>query len=401
MFVTMVASHKPLIAKENQAMAHHNTVLSQLLKLLPRHQFDSLSKQHDSTRRSDALPRWSQFVALATGHLGGRRSLRDITSTMESQSARHYHLGCRKVSKSALARANEKLDYHFYCDLFSCLYQRCVGKGGKHPFRFKGKLFSLDGSLFDVAMEIFPWANYNNQKAAFKLHLGLDYDGLIPAFASVTVGKGSEMDQARLFKFPKGSVVVFDKGYSDYTWHNTLTEKGIFFVTRIRGNAVYEIIKTHPVRKDSGIISDEVIRYTSNRVKRRNLKLVRKVVYKDAETGKEYTFITNHFRWSANTIAGIYKQRWQVELFFKWIKQNLKIKSFIGTSMNAVVTQIMVALCVHLMLKWMKFTFSLKQSPMQIIRLLQLNLFVNRGLIGLFKPPTIRLNDSSQLSLEL
>jgi len=173
-------------------MAHHNTILSQLLRLLPRHEFDSLSKQHDGKRRSDALPRWSQFVALTMGHLGGRKSLRDITTSLDSQSARHYHLGCKKVSKSALGRANEKLDHQFYCNLFSCLYDRCKGRGDKHPFRFKGKLFSIDGSLFNVAMEIFPWANYNNKKAAFKLHLGLDHDGLIPAFASVTIGKESE-----------------------------------------------------------------------------------------------------------------------------------------------------------------------------------------------------------------
>lgn len=378
-------------------MAHHNTVLSQVLKLLPRHKFDSLSRAHDGKRRSDALPRWSQFVALLTGHLGERKSLRDITMSLESQSSRHYHLGCKKVSKSALGRANEKLDYQFYCDLFSTLYQRCNNKVGGHPFRFKGKLFSLDGSLFNVAMEIFPWANYNNKKAAFKLHLGLDHDGLIPAFASVTVGKGSEMEQARLFNFPKGSVVVFDKGYNDYIWHNTLTDKGIFFVTRIRGNAVYEVIKSHPVRKNSGVISDETIRYSSATNKKRGLKAVRKVVYKDEETDKTFTFITNHFHWSANTIAGIYKQRWQVELFFKWIKQNLKIKTFIGTTMNAVITQIMVALCTYLMLAWMKFIFNLKQSPMQIIRLLQINLFVSRNLMEIFKPPEQKRKNTSQL----
>jgi putative transposase len=250
-------------------------------------------------------------------------------------------------------------------------------------------------------MEIFPWANYNNKKAAFKLHLGLDHDGLIPAFASVTVGKESEMSQARLFDFPKGSVVVFDKGYNDYTWHNTLTEKEIFFVTRIRGNASYDVIKSHPVREGSGIISDETIRYNSKKNKARKLKPIRKIVFLDAETGKEFTFITNHFRWSANTIAGIYKQRWQVELFFKWIKQNLKIKSFIGTSMNAVITQIMVALCVHLILAWMKFTFSLKHSLMQILRLLQLNLFVRRNLMEIFKPPQPKLINNGQLRLAL
>ena len=382
-------------------MAHHNTVLSQLLQLVPRHEFDLLSKVHDGKRRKDALPRWSQFVALAVGHLGGRKSLRDITTTLESQSASHYHLGCRKVSKSSLGRANEALDHQFYCDLFSRLYQRCEGKGNKHSFRFKGKLFSLDGSLFDVAMEVFPWANYNNMKAAFKLHLGLDHDGLIPAFAAVTIGKGSETEQARSFDFPKGSVVVFDKGYSSYTWHKALTDKGIYFVTRIRGNAVYEVIKTNPAKAGQGIISDEVIRYTSLRASSYNLHPVRKVVFHDAETNKTFTFITNHFRWSAATIAAIYKQRWQVELFFKWIKQNLKIKSFLGVTMNAVVTQVMVALCVYLILAWMKFTFSIKQSLMQMIRLLQLNLFVKRAMIELFVPPDSKPADSPQLRLAL
>jgi putative transposase len=382
-------------------MAHHNTVLSQLLQLVPRHEFDALSKVHDGKRRKDALPRWSQFVALTTGHLGGRKSLRDITSTLESQASCHYHLGCRNVSKSALGRANESMDYQFYCDLFSRLYSRCEGKGGKHPFRFKGKLFSLDGSLFDVAMDVFPWANYNNMKAAFKLHLGLDHDGLIPAFASVTLGKESETEQARSFDFPKGSVVVFDKGYSSYTWHKSLTDKGIFFVTRIRGNAVYEVVKTNDVRLGNGVISDEVIRYTSDRASKYGLHPVRKVVYTDAETGKVFTFITNHLRWEATTIAAIYKQRWQVELFFKWIKQNLKIKSFLGISMNAVVTQVMAALCVYLILAWMKFSFSIKHSLMQIIRLLQLNLFVKREMIEIFIPPDLAPKDSNQMRLAL
>jgi len=382
-------------------MAHHNTVLSQLLRLIPRHEFDALGRQYDGKRRSDALPRWSQFVALAMGHIGERKSLRDITQTLDSQSSRHYHLGCKKVSKSAFARANEQLDYQFYCDLFSRLYERCEGKGGGHPFRFKGKLFSIDGSLFNVAMEIFPWANYNNKKAAFKLHLGLDHDGLIPAFASVTIGKESEMSQARLFDFPKGSVVVFDKGYNDYTWHNTLTDKGVFFVTRIRGNAVYDIISSNPVREGSGILSDEIIRYSSKKNMERKLKPVRKIVYIDNESGREFTFISNHLRWSASTIAAIYKQRWQVELFFKWIKQNLKIKSFIGTSMNAVITQIMAALCVFLILAWMKFTFSIKQSLMQIARLLQMNLFVRRELLSMLKPPKPKPEISPQLRLAL
>ena len=162
---------------------------------------------YDSKRRKDALPRWPQFIALATDHIGGRKSLRDIMTTLESQASHQYHLVCRSVSKSSLGRANESLDYQFYCDLFSRLYRRSESKGGKHPFRFKGKLFSLDGSLFDVAMDVFPWANYNNMKAAFKLHFGLDHNDLIPVFASVTIGKKIRDEASTYFDFPKGSVL--------------------------------------------------------------------------------------------------------------------------------------------------------------------------------------------------
>lgn len=172
-------------------------------------------------------------------------------------------------------------------------------------------------------------------------------------------------------------------------------------MTRIRGNAVYEVMRSHTVREGSGILSDEMIRYSSKKNKERKLKPVRKIVYHHAETDKTFTFITNHQGWSANTIAAIDKQRWQVELFFKWIKQNLKIKSFIGTSMNAVITQIMVALCVYLILAWMKFTFSLKQSLMQITRLLQMNLFVTRAILELFKPPEPKPENTAQMRLML
>jgi putative transposase len=245
----------------------------------------------------------------------------------------------------------------------------------------------LDASLIDVSMKVFPWANFNRKKSAFKLHIGLDHDGLIPAFASVTRSKVSDMAQARFLAFPRGSVIVFDKGYNSYGWHNSLTEKGIFFVTRIRGNAQYRVLKRQPVNKSSGVTSDQIIKYTSPRKDIQALKPIRRVGYRDQQTGKHYVFITNQFNWSAKTIADIYKQRWQVELFFKWIKQNLKIKAFLGTTENAVMTQIMAALCVYLLLAYLKFKSKIDKSLQQIIRLLQLNLFTRRSLLDLLQPP--------------
>lgn len=382
-------------------MAHNNTVLSQLLKLIPRHEIERLSNQHDGKRRSDALSRWSQFVALLTGHLSNRRSLRDIEATLQAQAHHQYHLGTQPISRSALGRVNEQLDYAFFTELFSRLYQRCISHQPRHGFRFKNKLFSLDGSLIDLSMKIFPWADYNSMKAAFKLHVGLDHDGLIPAFVSLTEGKAGEVDEAAQWNFPKGSVLVFDKGYSRYAWHKSLTDKGLFWVTRIRGNALYRIVERRDVSQYDHITSDQTIVYTSKRAQNDNLYPVRRVGYTDPVTGKHYVFTTNHFDWSAQTIADIYKQRWQVELFFKWIKQNLKIKTFLGHSKNAVMTQIMVALCAYLLLSYLKFKSKITKSLQQILQLLQVNLFIRRPLLTLLLPTKEPPPDNRQLAFKL
>lgn len=382
-------------------MAHHNTVFSQLLNHVPRHEFEKLANQHDGRRRSDALSRWSQFVAMATAHLTGRNSLRDIQDTVNSQYRHHYHLATQPVSKSALSRVNEGLDHQFYHALFGRLYQRCMQHSPRHGFRFKGKLFSLDGSIINLSLKLFPWADYNRKKAAFKLHVGLDHDGLIPAFAAITVGTASEMEQAKQWAFPEGSVVVFDKGYNRYGWHNTLTEQGITWVTRIRGNALYRTLERRPVNKRSGVTSDQIIEYTGVNATRQGYRPVRRIGYRDPQDNKHYVFITNQMTWSAQTIADIYKQRWQVELFFKWIKQNLKIKTFIGISENAVMTQIMVALCVYLLLSYLKFSARISKSLQQMMRLLQTNLFIRRSLLDLLTPGNSNAPPNRQLSFGL
>ena len=362
-------------------MAYNHTVLGQILKTVPRLEFEHLAKKVDGKRRSNALSRWSQFVSLVLGQLGNRHSLRDIEAALATQQSQHYHLNIGNVSRSALARANEKLDPDFYQQLFHKLYQRCQQSGaipGK-KFRFKGKLFSLDGSLIDLSMKVFPWADIAPKKAAFKLHLGLDHDGLIPAFAEVTEGFGSEMEAVNNFDFPRGSVLVFDRGYSAYTWHKALSDKGLFWVTRPRSNMKYEVVKEFPIKEGTGVISDQLIRLTSARALKAALKPIRLVVYVDADTNKRYEFITNQMRWSAQTVADIYKSRWEIELFFKWIKQNLKIKSVLGHTVNAVATQIFVALCVYLLMAYLKFVSRSAYGIQAILRLLQMNLFMRRS----------------------
>ena len=341
-------------------MAYNHTVLGQLLKSVPRLEFERLANQQDGNRRSDALSRWSQFVSLALGHLGNRHSLRDIEATLATQSTQRYHLGIQPVSRSSLARANEKLSADFYQQLFYALYQRCQQSPalpGKR-FRFKGKLFSLDGSLIDLSIKVFPWATVAPKKAAFKLHLGLDHDGLIPAFAEISEGFTSEMETVDTFKFPPGSVLVFDRGYSSYAWHKQLTDQGLFWVTRARKNMLFKVVESCPVKAGSGVISDQIVRLTSVRASKYQLDPIRRVEYVDEETGKRYVFITNQMQWSAKTVAEIYKSHWEIELFFKWIKQNLKIRSFHGHSLNAVATQVFVALYVYLVDGLFEVSFS-------------------------------------------
>ena len=369
-------------------MAYHPTVLSQLLQSVPRLEFEKLAQAHDGARRSDALSRWSQFIALAVGHLGQRHSLRDIEAALASDPKLHYHLGTATVSRSALARANENLTADFYRDLFGALYARLQNTHavpGKR-FRFKGKLFSLDGSLIDLSMKVFPWADVAPKKAAFKLHVGLDHDGLIPAFAEVSEGLVSDMDVADTFAFPKGSVLVFDRGYSRYTWHKQLTDRGLFWVTRARKGMQYEVITTRPVAESDPVVSDQIVRLSNKRARQAGAYDVRRVEYRDPESGKTYVFITNQKTWSAQTVADIYRSRWEVELFFKWIKQNLKINSVLGHTTNAVASQIFVALCVYLLVAFQKFASRTAYGLQAVFRLVQLNAFVRKPIADLLCP---------------
>ena len=277
----------------------------------------------------------------------------------------------------------------------------CQGITPGHPFRFNHPLYSLDASTLDLCLSVFPWADFRSTKGAVKLHVGLNHQGYLPEFVTVTTGKISDVEVGRTLSFPKASLVAIDRGYNDYGWFNQLTEKGIFFITRLKSNAQYRVVYHREVRQDKGLTSDRTIEFTGIQIVKQCPIQLRRIGYRCPETGKHYIFLTNNFKLAAKTIADIYKARWQVELFFKWIKQNLKIKSFIGTSKNAVMTQIWIALCVYLLLAFIKFQSKLKKSMQQILRLLQLNLFEKRDLLALLRgdPPHNKQLAINQMAL--
>jgi len=382
-------------------MAHNNTVFAQLLKMVPRHEFESLAKQHHSGRSFRTASRWSQCVTSMMAQLSGRNSLRDIVENTSAQAHRLYHLGSAKLSRSNLSRMNNDKPYALYEALFGKLLSRCQSAVPGHSFRFKNPLYSLDASTIDLCLSVFPWANFRSTKGAVKLHVGLNHAGYLPEFVTVTEGKTHDVTVGRTLQFPKGSIVAIDKGYNDYAWYKQLTDRGIYFVTRLKTNAKYRTLERRPVLKSKGLTSDQTIQFTGTQTAKKCPTPLRRIGYRDADTGKRYVFLTNNFQLSAKTIADIYKSRWQVELFFKWIKQNLKIKALIGTSKNAVMTQIWTALCVYLLLAYVKFHSKLTKSMQQILRLLQVNLFEKRDLMALLKgdPPQSKAPNINQMVL--
>ena len=372
-------------------MAHHNTVFAQLLRLLPRHEFEAEAREHHHGQGLRVMSRWAQFVALGFAQLTGRQSLRDIVSNLSAQDRKLYHLGVpTAVSRSSLARVNAEQPHTLYEALFGRLLSACQRQAPRHGFRFKNKLYAVDASTIDLCLAVFPWASFRRTKAAVKLHVGLDLAGHLPSFVSVTEGKTGDVKVARTWTFPRGSVVVADRAYVDFKWFHQLQTRGVTFVTRLKRGVRYRVMRKHEVREGTGVLEDETIELTSARGRKAYAAPLRRVAFKDPVTKNRYVFVTNNTTWVAKTIADIYKSRWQIELFFKWIKQHLKVKRFVGRSQNAVMTQLWVATCMYLLLAYLKFAMRLRWNLHQMLQVLQLNVFERRPLQDLLAPPRPR-----------
>ena len=361
-------------------MAHCNTIFHQMLKLIPRHHFAKLEAEYGTGRQARSFTRWSQLVHLIFMQLTARASLRDGIASLKARLKNLYHLGVKPVARSTFADANNKRPASFFAALFASMYQRCQPVTPKHKFKFKNKLYSLDATVMSL------WASFRRTKAGVKLHTLLDHDGYLPAFAAITPAREHEIKKARTLNLPKGSIVVADLGYTDYAWYGQLSVQKIFFVTRQKTNARYRVLEKRTVNTALGLASDETIQLTGAKA-RECPQSLRRIVYQDPETEKVYVFLTNHFRLAAKTIANIYKERWQIEIFFRFIKQNLKIKAFIGNSENAVMSQIYAALIVYLLLCYTKFLCNLNVALKHFMRVLQLNLFQTCTVQELFEPP--------------
>ena len=387
--------HKLLPHKEILDLSHHTTLFSQTLSFIPRHVFQKLERRYKTGRSSRKFGFKEQFTVMAFMQLAARRSMRDTLRCLSAASNRLYHWGLKSVARSTFADANNSRPVGFFQDMFAEMYALCRPQAPKHKFRFKSKLFSLDATTIKLCLSLFPWASFRRKKGGVKMHTLLDHDGYIPAFVTVTEARTHESRMAKALELPKGSIVVFDKGYISYPWFRLLHEKGVFFVTRLKQNAVYKLLERRPVNRKTGVTSDHIIEVTS---KGKTLRL-RRIGYRDQESGKRYEFLTNHFRLSAKTIADIYKDRWQIEIFFREIKQNLRIKSFVGNSENAVLIQIYTALTVYLLLAYQKFLSRIGLSVQQLCQLIQVNLLGPYSLQELLNPRRRKNENPYDISL--
>lgn len=369
-------------------MVRFSSMFSQLLKLFPRTEFQALVKRNHAERHARGFTCWGQFVAMLFCQLGRAHSLREICGGLRSAEGKLSHLGITAPSRSTLAYANEHRPWQLYRAVFQELLGRCQGLAqGRKKFRFKNKLVSLDSSVIDLCATLFDWAKFRRTKGAVKLHLLLDHDGYLPSVAVITEGKRHDIRVARQLRFEAGTIVVIDRGYNDYEWFGRLTTDGVFFVTRLKDHAVYEVVERRPVPERSDVVRDEVIRLTGADASRKCPHLLRRVEVDDPDTKMRLVFLTNHLKFGATTIAAIYKDRWQIELFFKALKQNLKVKTFVGTSANALKLQLWTALIAMLLLKYMQLRAQFAWSLSNLVALLRMNLFTHRDLWAWLEQP--------------
>jgi hypothetical protein len=356
-------------------MVRHASLFSQLLALFDRITFQKLVLKHQAQRYAKGFSSWDQFAAMLFCQLAQAKSLREICNGLRCCIGKLVHLGLRSApNKSTLAYANAHRSWGLYRDLFHLLLERCYAIAPRKKFRFKNRLLTLDATVIELCLNLFPWADFRTTKGAVKLHLLIDHDGYLPVFANITTGAVHEIRVARTLALPPGSIIVVDRGYADYVLFGKWCAEKVYFVTRMKQNASFEII-VHREPKGENILMDNIIRFTGYYAKKHCPYTLRHVVVYDPKKDEEIIILTNHLDFSAKTIADIYKDRWQIEIFFKTLKQNLKVKTFVGTTENALMIQIWTALIAMLLLKYLQFISKLGWSLSNLVALLRWNLF--------------------------
>ena len=387
------------------------SIFSQLLQSFPRLEFESVVRQHKGERHARGFTCWGQFVAMLFCQLARAHSLREICQGLQASEGKLRHLGLPDAPcKSTLAYVNEHRPWQVYQSVFYALWERCKTQAAARPghkFRFKNPLVSLDSSTIALCVEMYDWAHFQRAKGAVKLHLVLDHDGYLPQFAVITDGKKHDITIGRTLQFQPGTIVVFDKGYADYVWWRELGESGVYFVSRLRQDAQYRVVRKRKIPRThrKRILQDQDITLRgSQRLGKAGLPGLRRIEVFDEETQRDFVFVTNHRELAASTVDRIYRERWQIETFFKSLKQLLKIKTFVGTSENAVRTQIWTALIAMLLLRWLKLKAKYGWSLSNLLALLRQQLFVyrdlNKWLDDPFRAPPQLAALEAQMALE-
>jgi hypothetical protein len=363
-------------------MIRHASLFSQLVALFNRGQFSRLVFKHKAEQFAKGFNSWDHFVAMLFCQLAQAKSLREICGGLSCCLGKLRHLGVVKAPpKSTLSYANAHRPWQMYRDLFYQTLDLCkMADAGKHRFRFKNKLLSLDSSTISLCLALFPWAKFRRTKGAVKLHLLLDHDGYLPTYAYISNGKKHDVTVARKVPLSPYSIVAMDKGYNDYGLFAYWTENRIFFVTRLKENADYTVVEDRSVPQNRNILSDQLIQFNGYYARKKCPHVLRRVVVWDKEQNRQIVLLTNHLEFGTTTVSAIYKDRWQIEVFFKALKQNLKVKTFVGTSENALYIQIWTALIAMLLIKYLQFKSRFAWSLSNLVAFLRWNLFTYRNL---------------------
>jgi len=387
-------------------MPSRQYVFAQFLNLVPRYEFQRIVNKYKGDFRTKHFKCWNQMASMIFAHIRQEDSLRDIDIALNAHASKLYHIGIQQCPKSTLADANERRDYRIYEQFSKSLMQRARREyaGTELAMEVDNAVYALDASTIDLTLSLFPWAKFRKTKGAVKLHAMIDLRGNIPAFLTITDGKVHDVKAAPQIPIEPAGIYVVDRAYIDFDWLRTIDQTGAFFVSRLKRSIRWTRVVSHPVDKAVGLRSDQEILLFSKKSKAKYPKRLRRVSFRDETQSRTLVFLTNNFSLSAETIAALYKARWEIELFFKWIKQNLKVKSFYGTSANAVKTQIWIAMIVYLILAILKERYYLENSLSQLLHFLEVNLFEQKALISIFQPNRRRTyredaNDDKQLKL--
>jgi hypothetical protein len=377
-------------------MPRHSYILSQFLGLLPRYQFQLIVNKYQGDYRTKHFKCWDQLASLIFAHIRQENSLRDIDRALNAHATKLYHIGIQQCPKSTLADANERRDYRIYEELAKSLMQRARREYASTELAIDvdNAVYALDASVIDLTLSLFPWAKFRKTKGAIKLHAMLDLRGNIPAFLTITDGKVHDVKAAPQVPIEADGIYVVDRGYVDFAWLWSIDHAKAFFVTRLKRSIKWSRVISHPVDKSLGLRCDQEILLSTKRLQQLYPSRLRRISFRDETQGRTLVFLTNNFALPAQTITALYKARWEIELFFKWIKQNLRVKAFYGTSPNAVKTQIWIAMVVYLMLAILKERYRLEHSLSQLLHFLEVNMFEQKPLISIFqanaRPPKQR-----------